>query len=118
MKDFHPKAATSVAEAFDPSQDNINARTKIVQLGNVKVALLKKKTRGETVNFTVALHLGNAQDLQGQRQNYTNAARMLMRGTTKYTRAQLSDEFERLKLSGRVGGPGGSFQTTKLKLEL
>jgi zinc protease len=116
MKDFHPKPAAAAAEAFDPSQDNINARTKILQLGNVKVALLRKKTRGDTVNFSVSLHLGNAKDLEGQRQNYTNAARMLMRGSTRFTRAQLSDEFERLKISGRVGGPGGSFQTTKPNL--
>jgi len=112
MKDFHPKAQAETGEAFDPSQDNIDKRTKIVQVGNVKVALLRKKTRGGTVNFTVSLHLGNEQALENQRQNYSNAARMLMRGTTKYNRVQLADEFERLKISGRVGGPGGSFQTT------
>jgi hypothetical protein len=31
MKDFKPKTTTSTAEAFDPSQDNINKRTKIVE---------------------------------------------------------------------------------------
>jgi zinc protease len=112
MKDFHPSEKVMTGEAFDPSQDNIDARTKRIQVGNVKVALLRKKNRGETVNFTISMHLGNEQALFGQRQNYANAARMLMRGTTKYNRVQLSDEFERLKISGRVGGPGGSFQTT------
>ena len=112
MKDFHAKAEASTGEAFDPSQDNIDRRTKIVQVGNIKVALLEKKTRGGTVNLTVSLHLGNEQALENQRQNYSNAARMLMRGTSKYNRVQLADEFERLKISGRVGGPGGSFQTT------
>ncbi|HZZ92471.1 MAG TPA: insulinase family protein [Usitatibacter sp.] len=116
MKDFHPKAEAMTGEAFDPSQDNIDQRTKIIQVGNVKVALLRKKNRGEAVNFTVSLHLGNEQALFGQRQNYSNAARMLMRGTTKYTRSQLSDEFDRLKIAGRVGGPGGSFQTTGANL--
>ena len=116
MKDFHPKEQAETGEAFDPSQDNIDRRTKIVQVGNVKVALLQKKTRGETVNFSISLHLGNEQALEGQRQNYTNAARMLMRGTTKYNRVQLADLFERLKISGRVGGPGGSYQTTKPNL--
>jgi zinc protease len=112
MKDFHPKEQAETGEAFDPSQDNINARTRRIQVGDVKVALLKKKNRGETVNFTVSLHIGNEKALFGQRMNFVNASRMLMRGTTKYSRSQLSDEFDRLKITGRVSGPGGSFQTT------
>ncbi|MEO7743933.1 MAG: pitrilysin family protein, partial [Usitatibacter sp.] len=92
MKDFKPKAATSVAEAFDPSQENIDKRTRRVQVGNIKVALLPKKNRGETVNVAISLHLGNEKDLFGQRINASMAGSMLARGTTKYTRAQLSDE--------------------------
>jgi zinc protease len=117
MKDFKPKAATGTAEAFDPSQANIDARTRILTFGTVKVALLAKKNRGETVNVSMALHLGNEKALFNQRQNATNAGRMLMRGTTKFTRAQLADEFDRLKVSGRVSGPGASFQTTRSNLE-
>jgi zinc protease len=117
MKDFKGKEAAAAGEAFDPSQDNIDRRTHRLQFGNVKVALLPKKTRGETVNVSIALHLGNEKALFGQQVNSTIAARMLNRGTTKYTRAQLSDEYERLKVTGRVAGPGGSFQTTRPNLE-
>ncbi|MGZ5598402.1 MAG: M16 family metallopeptidase [Usitatibacter sp.] len=116
MKDFTAKEDTTVSEAFDPSQDNINARTKIVQLGGLKVALLSKKNRGETVNVALRLHLGNAKDLFGQQTNASMAGAMLMRGTTKYTRSQLSDEVERLKISGGVSGGGASFQTTRPNL--
>ncbi len=92
MKDFKPKEAGAAGEAFDPSQDNIDRRTHRLQFGNVKVALLAKKTRGETVNVSIALHLGNEKALFGQRdQNASIAARMLNRGTTKFTRAELSD---------------------------
>ena len=42
---------------------------------------------------------------------------MLARGTTRYTRSQLSDEFDRLKVSGRVSGPGAGIQTTRPNLE-
>jgi len=52
-----------------------------------------------------------------QSTNASLAGRMLTRGTTKFTRAELTDEFERLKVSGRIGGPGGSFQTTRANLE-
>jgi zinc protease len=117
MKDFKPKEAASAGETFDPSQDNIDRRTHFVQFGQVKVALLPKKTRGETVNVSMAMHLGNEKALFGQQMNSSIAARMLNRGTTKYTRAQLSDEYERLKVSGRVSGPGFSFQTTRPNLE-
>src|SRR5688572_21910850 len=117
MKDFKPKAATSQAEAFDPSQANITARSRVHTFGNVKVALLPKKNRGETVNVSIALHLGNAKALENQRTNASMAGAMLARGTTKFTRAQLSDEWERLKVSGRVSGPSAGLQTTRPNLE-
>ena len=117
MKDFKPHAAGSQAEAFDPSQDNIDQRTKRLAFGDVKLALLPKKNRGETVNVQVTLHVGNEKALFGQRENAEMAGRMLSRGTTKFTRGQLSDEFDRLKISGRVGGPAASIQTTRPNLE-
>jgi len=117
MKDFKPKAATGVAESFDPSQANINARTRILTLGGMKVALLAKKNRGETVNVAVNLHIGNEKALFGEQTHATFAARMLSRGTTRFTRAELADEFERLKVSGGISGPGASIQTTRPNLE-
>ena len=124
MKDFVAKPATSQAEAFDPSQANIMARTKLLTfpspLGEgpgVKVALLPKKNRGETVNVAIVLHLGNEKELFGERTNASFAGSMLARGTTRFTRAQLSDEWERLKVSGRVAGPAAGLQTTRPNLE-
>ena len=127
MKDFKPRAATSQAEAFDPSQANIAARSRVhtfpvlpSPLGEgpgVRVALLPKKNRGETVNVSIALHLGNEKALENQRMNASMAGAMLGRGTTRLTRAQLSDEWERLKVSGRVSGPSASLQTTRPNLE-
>src|SRR5262249_53051865 len=117
MKDFKPKTETGVSEAFDPSQANIDARTKRIEIGGVKVALLSKKNRGETVNVSIALRIGNEKALFGQRMAADFAGRMLARGTTRFTRTQLADEFDRLKISGRVAGPGASIQTTRPNLE-
>jgi zinc protease len=117
MKDFKPKPATSLAEAFDPSQENIDRRTKRLQVGDIKVALLPKKNRGETVNVSLALRIGNEKDLFGQRANASMAGQMLARGTAKYTRAQLSDMWEKLKVTGRVAGPSANLQTTRPNLE-
>ncbi|MGE5615535.1 MAG: insulinase family protein, partial [Bacillota bacterium] len=117
MKNFKPKADTSKAEAFDPSQANIDKRTHRLEFGGVKVALLPKKNRGETVNVSISLRIGNEKALMGQRANANFAGRMLTRGTTKYTREQIADELDRLHFSGRVSGAGASFQTTKPNLE-
>jgi zinc protease len=117
MKDFKPKVDTTVAEAFDPSQANIDARTKRFEIDGIQVALLPKKNRGETVNVAITMRIGNEKDMFGQSTNAMLAGRMLSRGTTKYTREQLSDEFEKLKVTGRVTGPGASIQTTRPNLE-
>ncbi len=117
MAGFKPREETSHAEAFDPSQANIDARTKILTFGPVKVALLAKKNRGQTVNVSIALHIGNEQALFGQQTNASMAASMLARGTTTLTRDELSDAFERLKVSGRISGPQDGFQTTGPNLE-
>ena len=117
MKDFKGKADVSVAEAFEPTQANIDARTKRLQFGGLKVALLPKKNRGETVNVTLHAAPRRREEPLRQKVAAQVAGQMLSRGTTKFTRTQLSDEFERLKISGRVGGTGGSFQTTRPNLE-
>ncbi|HYC37570.1 MAG TPA: pitrilysin family protein [Usitatibacter sp.] len=117
MKDFKAKAATSVAEAFDPSQDNIDKRTRKLQVGPIKVALLSKKNRGETVNIAINLHIGNEKDLFGKQTAAVFASNMLARGTTKFTRAELSDQWEALKVTGRVAGPTVNLQTTRPNLE-
>jgi zinc protease len=41
---------------------------------------------------------------------------MLMRGTTKHTREQLRDEFDRLKASVSVGGDSASIETLRPNL--
>ena len=81
------------------------------------MALLSKKNRGETVNISLALRIGNEKDLFGQQLNATMAGSMLARGTTKYSRAELSDLWEKLKVTGRVAGPGANLQTTRPNLE-
>jgi zinc protease len=112
LKDYQPKAVTAVAEEFDPSNDNIERRVRRPQIAGMKVALLKKKNRGETVVFTMALPAGDEKSLFGQGFAGSLAGSMMAMGTSRYTREQLRDEFSKLKVSGGVGGQGASFQTT------
>ena len=113
MKDFKGKDTVLTSEVFDPSQDNINARTEIKTIGGLKVALLPKKNRGEAVSVNLSLHWGDEKNLFGKDVVMAIANEMLMRGTPKYTREQLADAFSRLKISGSLF----SFETTGPNLD-
>jgi len=113
LKDYKPKAAAAAAEAFDPSPDNIDRRTRKLTLNGIKVALLQKKNRGETVFVSLALPAGDEKSLFGKRAVSQLTAQMMMRGTTRYTREQLQDEFTKLKMNGGVNGAGAGFETTR-----
>jgi zinc protease len=110
VKDYKgTTSAIAAGEVFDPSPENLDARTKIVELGGITVGMLQKKTRGETVSLVLTLHYGNEQSLKGQ----TAAAGMLpglmMAGTKKHDRQALREEMETLgiRITPGVGGFGG-----------
>ncbi len=109
LADFKPKAAQTQAEAFDPSFDNLDARTKRHSVGGIKVAFIQKKTRGATVHVDSTLRFGNLESLTGRTYIGGLTGVMLSRGTTKFTRPQLADEFDRLKMAGTFS----KFETTK-----
>jgi len=112
LKDFKPAASNLVAEDFDPSQANILKRTTLTTAGGVKLALLPKKNRGETVTVDLNQHFGDEKSLFGKGTVSGLTSAMLMRGTTRYTRAELADAFDKLKITG---GPN-HFQTTRANL--
>ncbi|MBQ5949363.1 pitrilysin family protein [Massilia sp. ST3] len=109
LKDFKPEASNLVSEDFDPSQRNIMKRTTLTTAGGVKLALLPKKNRGETVTVDLRQHFGDEKNLfgKGMVSGFTSA--MLMRGTTRYSRAELADAFDKLKMTGSPN----HFQTTR-----
>lgn len=117
LKDFNPAQTIAAGEAFDPSPANIEARTRRYTLPNgMKVALLPKKTRGETVNVALRSHFGDEQSRFGKSALESVAGAMLSRGTTRYTRSQLTDAFDALKASGNIGLGNARMQTTKPNL--
>jgi zinc protease len=112
LKDFKPRAAVAAGEAFEPSQENIDRRTRIVRIGELDVALLPKKTRGETVSVNLAFRFGDERSLQGRQLVARLAGDMLPRGTSKLTRQQIADERTRLKMQGGLT----AFETTRPQL--
>jgi zinc protease len=112
LKDFKPRAATLVSEDFEPSQDNIMKRTRLLTAGGVKLALLPKKNRGEAVSVELVQHFGDDKNLFGKGAVPALTGAMLMRGTGKYSRIALADAFDRLKISGSPN----RFETTRANL--
>jgi zinc protease len=112
LADFKPRATVAAGEAFDPSQDNIDKRTRRAAAGDLKLALLPKKTRGETVNAVLNFRWGDEKSLAGQGIAAMLADAMVPRGTAKLTRQQIADEMTRLKMTGSLR----SFQTTRENL--
>jgi len=105
LKDYKGDAKKEEGEAFDPSPANIDARTQRSQLpGGMQLALLPKKTRGGSVVATLNLHFGDEKSLKNLADVGGATADMLMRGTTKHTRAQIEDTFDKLKARVEIGG--------------
>ncbi len=121
LEGYKGRKAVAQGEDFDPSQDNIDKRSIHKELKNgAKVVYLPKKTRGESVNMTINLDLGNVEALQNQGIIGSMVGSMLTRGTQKYTREQLQAKFDKLKADVSVRGSAEntsiSIQTTQENL--
>lgn len=105
VKDYKGDKAVVAGEAFDPSPANIESRVTRTELPNgAKLAMLSKKTRGEGVEVRLMFRFGNEKSLSGKAQAGEFAASMLNRGTSKHTRQQIKDEFDRLKANVSIFG--------------
>ena len=121
VADYAGREAVAEGEAFDPTPANIDRRTRRLTLPNgVKVALLPKQNRGESVSVSLGFRHGTEETLMGRATAGDLAGSMLMRGTTKRSRQEISDELDRLKAQGSVGGSAmiasGSFATVRENL--
>lgn len=117
LKDYKGEAAVASGEAFDPAPANIEAKTTRSTAGNLKVALLPKKTRGNGVFAALTLRFGDEKSLANRSTAAEMAGAMLMRGTAKHTRQQIQDELDKLKARVSVFGgatqAGVSIETTR-----
>jgi zinc protease len=105
VKDYKGQADVAKGDAFDASPTNIDASTtRFTTAAGLKVAMLPKRTRGESVNLQLVLRLGSEASLKDKDVAGSLAADMLMRGTTKHSRQQIQDELDRLKAEVSLGG--------------
>src|SRR5207253_5734495 len=61
VKDYKGGSVAAAGEAFDPTPQNLDARTKFVDVNGIKAGLLQKKNRRETVALVLTLHHGNGE---------------------------------------------------------
>jgi zinc protease len=119
VKNYRGHEVTAAGEAFDPSPENLDARTRVVELDGIKAGLLPKKNRGETVSMVLTLHYGNEASLKAQTTAAGMLPMMMMAGTKKHDRVALREELDALGIrifpgaggfgrgGGRRGGGGG-----------
>jgi len=109
VKDYRGGAAIASGESFDPSPENLDARTKTIELNGIRVSLLPKKNRGQTVAMTVSLRYGNEESLAGKSTAAGMLSGMLMAGTSKLDRQALQERMDKIgvQISAGAGGGGG-----------
>jgi len=97
---YKGRAVVSSGEAFDPTPENIEKRVVRGDLGSLKTAFLAKKTRGGMADIKLNIRFGNEDSLYGMAFAAEALGDLLPRGTSKHTRQQITDEFD--KLGARV----------------
>ncbi|MFM2268221.1 MAG: hypothetical protein RL757_1662 [Bacteroidota bacterium] len=120
VEGYKGKAVMAAGEAFDPSPENVDKRTKRTTEGGIKMALLQKTTRGNTVNMALVFRLGDEKSLMNQGNAIAAVADLLMKGTKTKTEAQIKDAFDNLKATVSVrqslNRVGIDIETTKENL--
>ena len=98
------KAESSETAEVDPLA--IEARIQRPEpIGGVKLALLPKKTRGQSVQLRLTLHYGNAENLKGLTDAAGFLSALMSRETKSLNRQQIQDALD--KNFARLGGGGG-----------
>ena len=118
VADYQGREALTEGEAFEPTPENIENRTRKLTLASgIEVALLPKQNRGGAVSYSYSFRHGTEDALAGKSTAASFAGQMLTRGTTERSRQEIIDESDRLKIRGSLGGGvlqvGGSATTIR-----
>jgi zinc protease len=119
--DYKGRKAIAQGEVFDVSPENIENRTERLTInGGLKVTLLPKKTRGESVQVRLTLRYGDEASLSGLSSVAEFLPPIMVRGTKSHTRQELKDELDRnfasLSGSGSAGSATFSIETKRPNL--
>ncbi|MEO1984318.1 MAG: pitrilysin family protein, partial [Fuerstiella sp.] len=100
-------------EDFDVAPMAIEKRISRGELqSGIRLALLPKKTRGETVNLRLVLRYGNLEALKGKAAAAEMIPAMLTKGTENMSRQDIKDALDKYRAQLRVSGNPGEVQIT------
>jgi zinc protease len=115
--DYKGRELTAAGEAFDVNPAKIEARTTRTKIDGIQVALLPKKTRGNTVVLRLTLRYGDKQSLAGLTKAAEFLPSLMTRGTKQLTRQQLADLLDKnlatLSAAGQAGEATFAIQTKR-----
>lgn len=107
VKGYKGRDSVAAGEVFDPTPANIEGRVERSQLpSGVQVALLPKKTRGQSVVARLTLRFGNEHSLNGHTSAAQLLAPLMLRGSQKHGRQEIQDELD--KLGARLNADSGT----------
>lgn len=105
---YKGRAKISEGEAFDPTPENIQARTKTGTLDSgIKYALLPKETRGDRVIASISLGYGDENSLKGMNAAADMLPSLMSRGTKQLSYQAYRDRLDELKATVGFGGSLG-----------
>jgi zinc protease len=111
LANYAGKGELAAGEDFDASPRNIEARTHLSELpSGVKVALLPKKTRGQTVHLHLTLRYGTAENLKGLVEAADFLPSLMTRATRNLSRQALADALD--QNAANLTGTGGAGRLT------
>jgi len=118
--DYKGRESAAVGEAFDVTPAKIEARTTRTKIDGIQVALLPKKTRGNTVVLRLTLRYGDKQTLAGLNKACEFLPSLMTRGTRQLTYQQIKDLLDQnlavLQAAGNAGEATFVIQTKRDKL--
>lgn len=110
FKDYQGKETTASTESFIPTPANIDAHTQREslelpnKLGDIKLALLPKATRGNRVDAILNIRFGDPESLKGSRAIAAATAQLLEHGTQQLSRQEIDDAFTALQANVSFSG--------------
>src|SRR5579872_1664994 len=106
--DYKGRAKVAEGEVFEVAPEKIEQRLVRPKLtGNIRAALLPKKTRGEAVHLQLTLRYGNESNLRRISTAMELLPDLMERGTKKQTRLQLQDILDKQRAELQTSGSSG-----------
>jgi zinc protease len=108
LSDYKGREQVAAGEAFDVSPANIEERvTRKDLVGGIKLVMLPKKTRGQTVQAEVTLRYGDLNNLKGLTAACELLPELMTRGTKELSRQEIEDQLDRNFATLHANGDSG-----------